>query len=99
MIMITIMIMMRRIIIFSNYDQDENFDKTLSTSNQMSSYHDHDYDYDDQSVINYDQNEVFDETRIRIMIIMIREFTIIMSKMRILMTTMRITLGGLPSPS
>ena len=92
------MIMMRRIII-SNYDQDENFDKTLSTSNQMSSYHDHDYDYDDQSVINYDQNEVFDETRIRIMIIMIREFTIIMSKMRILMTTMRITLGGLPSPS
>ena len=96
--MITIMIMMRRIII-SNYDQDENFDKTLSTSNQMSSYHDHDYDYDDQSVINYDQNEVFDETRIRIMIIMIREFTIIMSKMRILMTTMRITLGGLPSPS
>ena len=96
--MITIMIMMRRIII-SNYDQDENFDKTLSTSSRMSSYHDHDYDYDDQSVINYDQNEVFDETRIRIMIIMIREFTIIMSKMRILMTTMRITLGGLPSPS
>ena len=37
----------------SNYHQDVNFDKTLPTSNQMSSYHDHDYDYD------YDEEDYY----------------------------------------